>query len=105
MSRSPQAVAEHYKQRALGDAILAALQAAGKDVDHLTPDDLAPVDEFHSGGRNATVRLAHLAHINGSHRVLDGGCAIGGPSPPLASTFGCQVTGPAFTAGVHPPPP
>src|SRR6266446_7680939 len=98
MSRSPQAVAEHYKQRALGDAILAALQAAGKDVDHLTPDDLAPVDEFHSGGRNATVLLAQLAHINGSDRLLDVGCGIGGPSRYLASTFGCQVTGLDFTA-------
>jgi len=99
MSRSPQAVAEHYKQRALGDAILAALKAAGKDVDHLTPDDLAPVDEFHSGGRNATVRLAQLAHINGSDRVLDVGCGIGGPARYLASTFGCQVTGVDLSPG------
>src|SRR5256884_7814740 len=93
MSRSPQAVAEHYKKRALSDVILAALKAAGKDIEHLTPDDLAPVDEFHSGGRNATVRLAQLAQINGSHRVLDVGCGIGGPSRYLASKFGCQVTG------------
>jgi ubiquinone/menaquinone biosynthesis C-methylase UbiE len=98
MSRSPPAVAEHYKQRALGDVILAALKAAGKDVEHLTPDDLAPVDEFHSGGRNATVRLAQLAQINGSDRVLDVGCGIGGPSRYLASQFGCQVTGLDFTA-------
>jgi len=98
MSRSPQAVAEHYKKRALDDVILAALKAAGKDIEHLTPDDLAPVDEFHSGGRNATVRLAQLAQINGSERVLDVGCGIGGPSRFLANKFGCQVTGLDFTA-------
>ena len=98
MSRSPQAVAEHYKKRALGDVILAALKAAGKDIEHLTPDDLAPVDEFHSGGRNTTVRLAQLAQINGSERVLDVGCGIGGPSRFLASKFGCKVTGLDFTA-------
>src|SRR5262249_27040557 len=98
MSRSPQAVAEHYTRRALGDVILAALKAAGKDVEHLSPDDLAPGDEFHSGGRKATVRLAQLAQIDGSNRVLDVGCGIGGPSRYLASNFGCQVTGLDFTA-------
>ena len=98
MSQSAQAVADHYKKRALGDVILAALKAAGKDIEHLTPDDLAPVDEFHSGQRSATVRLAQLAGINGSERVLDVGCGIGGPARYLASTFGCQVTGLDLTA-------
>jgi ubiquinone/menaquinone biosynthesis C-methylase UbiE len=98
MSQATQVVAEHYRRRALGDVILKALKEAGKDVEHLTPDDLAPVDEFHSGGRNATVRLAQLAEIDGSQRVLDVGCGIGGPSRYLASKFGCQVTGLDLTA-------
>jgi ubiquinone/menaquinone biosynthesis C-methylase UbiE len=93
MSQSAQVVAGHYGRRALGDVILRALKESGKDVEHLTPDDLAPVDEFHSGGRNATVRLAQLAQIDASQRVLDVGCGIGGPSRYLASKFGCQVTG------------
>jgi ubiquinone/menaquinone biosynthesis C-methylase UbiE len=92
------AVEDHYTRRSLGDTILSALRKAGKDLEHLTPDDLAPVDEFHSGQRSATVRLAQLARVSGAEDVLDVGCGIGGPSRFLAKQFGCHVTGLDLTA-------
>ena len=49
----------------LGATILAALKQAGKDVERLTPDDLAAVDEFHTGQRGATIRLAELLRLEG----------------------------------------
>jgi ubiquinone/menaquinone biosynthesis C-methylase UbiE len=88
-----QAVAAHYRRANLGAVILAALDAAGKDIDRLTPDDLAPIDELHSRGREATVDLARLLALRGDESLLDLGCGIGGPSRYVAQTYGCRVTG------------
>jgi SAM-dependent methyltransferase len=73
-------------------AILDALAAAGKDVDALTVDDLAPADQFHGGGKKATERLARLAGLRPGLRVLDVGGGLGGPARTLAAVFGCHVT-------------
>src|SRR5882724_10151057 len=91
-------VETHYTRPALGATILAALAAAGKDIEHLTIDDLAPVDEFHSRRRLATVELAALLVPTAGDHVLDIGSGIGGPSRYLAATFGCRVTGIDLTA-------
>jgi SAM-dependent methyltransferase len=72
--------------------ILAALAAAGKNTDALTVDDLAPADQFHSGGKGATERLARLARLEPGMRVLDVGGGLGGPARLLAAHFGCRVT-------------
>ena len=69
-----------------------ALAAAGKDVDHLAPADLGPLEDFHTLGRIATGQLAGLARITGADRVLDAGAGIGGTARFLAATYGCQVT-------------
>ena len=79
MPKHGQPVEDHYTRSDLREVILAALKVAGKDIDHLTPDDLAPVDEFHGGQRPATVRLAELVGFAGTERVLDVGSGLGGP--------------------------
>ncbi|HUC11301.1 MAG TPA: class I SAM-dependent methyltransferase [Stellaceae bacterium] len=91
-------VEQHYTSGDLGEVILAALRGIGKDIDHLTPDDLAPVDEFHGGQRPATVRLAELLGLSGSERVLDVGSGLGGPSRFLAWRYGVRVNGVDLTA-------
>lgn len=86
-----QAVDSHYSRSDLGEAILAAVVAAGKDPDVLTIEDLAPVDQFHIGGKAATLEHARLAGLKPGLRVLDVGGGLGGPARTLAQEFGCMV--------------
>jgi SAM-dependent methyltransferase len=91
-------VERHYTSGALAAAILAALEGIGKDLERLTPDDLAPVDEFHGGQRPATIQLAELVGFAGSERVLDVGSGLGGPARFLAWRYGVRVSGIDLTA-------
>jgi ubiquinone/menaquinone biosynthesis C-methylase UbiE len=86
-------VAAHYTGLDRTRVILDALRAAGKDPDHLTIDDLAPVDEFHIRGRQATVELGQALGLGADRRVLDIGSGIGGASRYFAATYGARITG------------
>jgi sarcosine/dimethylglycine N-methyltransferase len=69
-----------------------ALITAGKDLGHLEPADLGPLEDFHTLGRIATSQLAELAKITSEDAVLDAGSGIGGTARFLADQYRCRVT-------------
>lgn len=83
----------HYNRTGLIEAILAALAAEGRNLQALTGDDLAPVDEIHVRGRKATRELADRLRLHPDSLVLDLGCGIGGAARHLTGEFGCSVVG------------
>lgn len=85
-------IAEYWGREGIGQAILDTLAAMGKATARLTPDDLAPLDQFHGGGKGSTTRLARLAGLGPGLSVLDVGGGFGGPARTLAAEFGCRVT-------------
>lgn len=86
-------VAEHYTHGSLLAMITAGIESIGKTPASVTIDELAPADEFHIGGRQASEEFTDQLGLTGNEHVLDVGCGIGGTSRFIASRFGCRVTG------------
>lgn len=86
-------VAAHYTRGNLLAAIESGLADLGKSGSGLLPADLAPVDEFHVGGRQATIDLAERMDLRPGLHLLDIGCGIGGASRYFAAERCCRVTG------------
>jgi len=83
-------MSDHYG-RAEGLAqILARIDDASPR--NLSPEVLAPLDQFHSGGLAATRELATLAAIKPGEAVLDVGCGVGGPARVLVREHGAHVS-------------
>ncbi len=86
-------VTSHYTSGDLFDRLAAALRDDGADPDRPTIAALAPYDQFHGRGLEATEDVANLLSLLASDHVLDVGSGIGGPARYVADRFGCRVTG------------
>lgn len=85
-------IASQYRTGFSRHNIEHALVAAGKDLNHLIPADLGPLEDFHTMGRYATTQLVELAEITCRDHVLDAGSGIGGTARFVADRCGCPVT-------------
>lgn len=87
------AIAEHWGRGDVYGLIISALAKAGKPLEGLTVEDLAPVDHYHARGFPATVELADRLPIRPGDHILDIGCGVGGPARYIAQRFSCRVSG------------
>jgi SAM-dependent methyltransferase len=91
-------VVNHYSR---GDLLLrlnAALADDGVDPSRPQIDTLAPYDQFHGRGLEATQEIAAMLKVAPTDHLLDVGSGIGGPARYMAHRFGCRVTGIDLTA-------
>ncbi len=88
-----QDISSHYTHGNLVAAIRSGVESLGKTIDSVTVDDLAPVDEFHIGGRQASEDFLGQLDLSPERHVLDVGCGLGGAARFVASWYGCRVTG------------
>jgi len=86
-------VSAHYSRGDLLCRLNVALREDGFDPDRPSMEALAPYDQFHGRGLEATAEIAELVQAGPGDHILDIGSGIGGPARYFASRFGCRVTG------------
>jgi ubiquinone/menaquinone biosynthesis C-methylase UbiE len=86
-------VSTHYSRGNLLSRLNAALTEDGVDPKHPSIEALAPYDQFHGRGLEATFEIAGLMQASPADHILDIGSGIGGPARYFANRFGCRITG------------
>ncbi|MEN8124679.1 MAG: methyltransferase domain-containing protein [Bacteroidota bacterium] len=92
MQSSNSLIKNQYYQPELFEDILKRLNENEVDINNVSRMDIAGVDEFHVRGAEVSYELVQEIYHNNA-KVLDVGCALGGPSRMLADEYNCEVTG------------
>lgn len=77
--------------------VLDRLRDVGIDAHDLTEEMMSGIDQFHLGGRGATIRVLDDLGLAERTHVLDLGCGIGGPAQTMAATRNWKVLGADLT--------
>ena len=85
-------IENHYFTPELFEDILERLKGQEINLNNVSRNDIAGVDEFHVRGAEVSKELVRDLGLRDSH-LLDIGCGIGGPSRMLADEFNFKVTG------------
>ncbi len=91
-------IADHYTSGDLLERLEEHLRDDGVDPARPTLEELAPYDQFHARGLEATEDMARHLPVSGTDRILDIGSGLGGPARYMARRFGCRVAGIDLTA-------
>jgi len=94
----PEEIVQHYSSGELWERLRAALLDDGVDPERPSVESLAPYDQFHGRGLEATEEIAQGLEVAPADHLLDVGCGLGGPARYFARRFGCRVTGIDLTA-------
>ncbi len=93
-----ESVTKNYVHGDLLSAISSGITQLGKTPDTVTIEDLALVDEFHIGGRQASEEFLDQLGLSPEDHLLDVGCGLGGTSRFVADRYKSRVTGIDLTA-------
>ena len=86
-------IADHYTSGDLLERLEEHLSDDGVDPVRPTLEELAPYDQFHARGLEATEDMAGHLPVSATDRILDIGSGLGGPARYMARRFGCRVAG------------
>ena len=86
-------VSAHYTHGNLLSAVKNGIELLGKTSSSITVEDLAPLDEFHIGGRQASENFLDQLNFSAKDHLIDVGCGLGGASRFVAKRYSSKVTG------------